>query len=77
MGTIANSYKPSGYHRLARLMTADNSLAIFRRFDYINAIGLLSLQAEITDMQSEFSQQCRMDDASTDLDEKAYSKPPF
>jgi hypothetical protein len=50
-----------GYHRLATLMTRDESLAIFRRYNFINFISLLSLQAEIQELQADFLDQCRRD----------------
>ncbi|KAI1813470.1 hypothetical protein GGS20DRAFT_586496 [Poronia punctata] len=43
--------EPSGYHRLAAIMQQDESLAIFRRFQDINMLLLMSLQAEILDLQ--------------------------
>jgi hypothetical protein len=53
----------NGYHRLATLMTRDESLAIFRRYDFANIISLLSLQAEIQELQADFLDQCRRDRA--------------
>jgi hypothetical protein len=50
-----------GYHRLATLMTRDESLAIFRRYNFVNIISLLSLQAEIQELQADFLDQCRRD----------------
>ena len=68
------AYKPQGYHKLAALMAEDNSIAIFRCFDYINMLSLLSLQAEIIDLQGHFRYQCQLDDNSLDVDEKSYSQ---
>jgi len=42
------------YHRLATLMTRDESLAIFRRYNFVNIISLLSLQAEIQELEADF-----------------------
>ncbi|EXJ91862.1 hypothetical protein A1O3_00412 [Capronia epimyces CBS 606.96] len=53
-----------GYHRLATLMTRDESLAIFRKYDFANAISLLSLQAEVQELEAEFLDQCRRDKAT-------------
>ena len=47
---------------LATLMTRDDSLAIFRRYDFANTISLLSLQAEIQELQADFLDQCRRDE---------------
>lgn len=68
------SYKPQGYHRLANVMSKDNSIAIFRRFDDINMLNLLSLQAEIFDLQNCFKLQCQIDDNSTDPNKQEFSK---
>lgn len=69
-----NNDQHKGYHRLAAVIAADNSGAIFRSFDYLNALSLLSLQAEITELQAHFQYQCSADDRSTDEDEKLYSQ---
>jgi hypothetical protein len=58
--------KPQGYHRLASLMSIDTSIAIFRRFDEINMLNLLSLQAEIFELQTNFRLECYLDDTSDD-----------
>jgi hypothetical protein len=47
-------------------MSKDKSIAIFRRFDELNLLNLLSLQAEIFDMQRHFQFQCKQDDESKD-----------
>ena len=44
----------SKYLRLARLMSSDKNLAIFRRFDDVNIMCLLGLQAEIVDLRDQF-----------------------
>ena len=53
-----------GYHKLATLMTRDQGIAIFRRFDCINMLSLLSLQAEIQELQEDFWDQCSRDRTS-------------
>ncbi|RFN44795.1 hypothetical protein FIE12Z_10989 [Fusarium flagelliforme] len=53
---------PKRYHRLARIMEEDNNLAIFRRFDEINIIQLMALQAEIVELQYRFQLRCKQDD---------------
>lgn len=52
-----------GYHRLATLITRDESLAIFRRYNFVNIISLLGLQAEIQELQADFLDQCQRDKA--------------
>ena len=43
--------KPRGYPRLAALMGSYQETAIFRRFGKLNMLNLLSLQAELTDLE--------------------------
>jgi hypothetical protein len=62
-----------GYHRLATLMTKEQSLAIFRRFDFVNVLCLLSLQAEIQELQSAFDDLCKRDRFSGDPEKQIYS----
>ncbi|KAI0116268.1 hypothetical protein GGR51DRAFT_500833 [Nemania sp. FL0031] len=61
-----SSDKPelSGYHRLANIMYQDQNLAIFRRFQEINILQLMSLQAEILDLNTWF-QHRRSEDETT------------
>lgn len=70
MATISDE---DGYHRLATLMTRDQSIAIFRRFDFANILGLLSLQAEIIELQEDFRVQCYRDKMSGNQDREMYS----
>ncbi|KAL8878646.1 MAG: hypothetical protein Q9198_003587 [Flavoplaca austrocitrina] len=63
------SHKKEGYHKLATLMKRDHGIANFRRFDCINMLSLLSLQAEIQELQEDFWDQCRRD-RDTGLPEK-------
>ncbi|KAI3320114.1 hypothetical protein HD806DRAFT_507741 [Xylariaceae sp. AK1471] len=53
--------EPSGYNRLARIMQQDENFAIFRRFQEINILQLMSLQAEILDLQTWFQYRCSKD----------------
>lgn len=50
-----------GYHRLAGLMGQADEFAIFRRFRSLNAFALLSLQAEISNLESRFRQITQRD----------------
>lgn len=63
-------YTPQHYHRLARIMSKENNLAIFRRFDEINLLQLMALQAEIVELQGRFEAACQTDDAAN----RTYSK---
>ncbi|KAF5549756.1 hypothetical protein FNAPI_7932 [Fusarium napiforme] len=61
---------PSMYVRLARMMNSDKNLAIFRRFDDANILCLLSLQAEILQLQSDFQLENSLDEIGTDEERK-------
>ncbi|KAH0434544.1 hypothetical protein CcaCcLH18_05287 [Colletotrichum camelliae] len=60
-------YQPKGYPRLASLMAKEKEVAIFRRFDHLNLLSLLSLQAEIVNLEAELRVASRADDASTQV----------
>lgn len=59
-----DEYTPQHYHRLARIMNRERNLAIFRRFDEINLLQLMALQAEIVELQGRFEASCQEDDAA-------------
>ena len=65
--------EPQGYHRLADLMGHYPEAAVFRRFGALNMLNLLSLQAELVDLQVQFRDLWAEDDVSTDLSEKQFS----
>lgn len=71
--TAPGHSEPRGYHRLANLMGHYPEAAIFRRFNSLNMLNLLSLQAELVDLQIQFGDMCAEDDESTDVDEKEFS----
>ncbi|KAI0197266.1 hypothetical protein EV127DRAFT_507520 [Xylaria flabelliformis] len=52
----------SGYHRLANIMQQDENFAIFRRFQEMNILQLMSLQAEILDLQACFQNRRSKDE---------------
>jgi hypothetical protein len=66
--------KPQGYHRLANVMSNDASFAIFRNFNEINVLNLLSLQAEINDLRHKFGFLHRSDDVSNDATRREFSR---
>jgi hypothetical protein len=68
-----DTQKPRGYHRLANLMGHYPEAAIFRRFGALNTIHLLSLQAELIDLQVQFRDICAEDDRMGDPDEQEFS----
>ncbi|KAM6513640.1 hypothetical protein FALCPG4_016022 [Fusarium falciforme] len=63
----------NNYHRLAGLMEKGKDLAIFRRFDELNIMNLLSMQAEILHLESQYNRQCDQDSRSNDHSEAEYS----
>jgi hypothetical protein len=69
-----NDLQRSDYRRLARLMSDDKNLAIFRRFDDVNILCLLSLQAEILHLRRRFYINCHVDETDGTEDEKLYGK---
>ncbi|PVI02231.1 hypothetical protein DM02DRAFT_653699 [Periconia macrospinosa] len=58
----ASLWKPKGYPKLASLMGRSNDVAIFRRFNELNMLSLLSLQSELAALREEFWSQCQADD---------------
>lgn len=48
---MAASTESRGYYRLAELMGSYQETAIFRRFGLLNMLNLLSLQAELVNLQ--------------------------
>ena len=72
--SLVAPYKPQGYHRLANLMSRDKSIAIFRRFDALNILNILSLQTEIYDLQRQYEAQCKKDGLSRDSVKANFAK---
>jgi hypothetical protein len=72
--TQASSYKPRGYHRMAILMGREEEIAIFRRFNELNMLNLLSFQAEILELQIKFRDICQEDDESGDQTREKFSE---
>ncbi len=57
-------YPQRGYPILAALMAKERNIAIFRRFDDLNILCLLALQAEIVQREKEFKIECYADDTN-------------
>ncbi|TVY80581.1 hypothetical protein LSUE1_G007655 [Lachnellula suecica] len=70
---LPETIKPEGYHKLAALMGSLSESAIFRRFGTLNMVNLLSLQAELVQLQVEFQDICHEDDHSEDPSDKLFS----
>ncbi|KAF4823574.1 hypothetical protein CGCSCA5_v001689 [Colletotrichum siamense] len=70
-------YQAKGYPRLASLMAKEKEVAIFRRFDHLNLLSLLSLQSELIQLEVELRIASRADDDSTHgqaIDTSHYTK---
>ncbi|KAF4449021.1 hypothetical protein F53441_7671 [Fusarium austroafricanum] len=67
--TNSSDGSPQGYHRLAGIMSEDKNLAIFRRFEDINIMQIMALQAEIVELQYRFQVKRKEDEEKG----KAYS----
>jgi hypothetical protein len=59
-------YRQRGYRRLAEAMAWDPGMAIFPRFRAANALNLLCLQAEVTDLEERISDIIDQNDQSPD-----------
>ena len=73
MSNTVTTPKDEGYHRLASIMAREQDLAVSRRFGFVNIISLLSLQAEVQELQEDFRDQCKEDTTSGDDEKKMYS----
>ena len=60
------SWCPRGYPKLANLMGSYPESAIFRRFGRLNALTLLSYQAELVDLEHQYLDCCEEDDTTDD-----------
>lgn len=54
-------------------MGKERNVAIFRRFDDLSILCLLSLQAEIVQLEKEFKIECSADDANGQYPASEYS----
>ena len=65
---------PAGYTRLASLMGAHPETAILRRFGYLNALNLLYLQAELTNLENALQKEAKADAESGHFDRTLYNR---
>lgn len=63
-----------GYPRLASLMGAHPEIATFRRFGALNALNLLYMQAELTDLENSLHKQAKSDAESGHPDRSIYHR---
>jgi hypothetical protein len=68
-----DTYKPQGYHKLAALVGPNFEIAIFRRFSSLNMLNLLSLQAELVDLEVELKDVVLEDEHSDDPERRHFS----
>jgi hypothetical protein len=61
---MGSNYKPQGYHRLAQVMGRSGELAIFRKFNDLNMLSLMSLQAELVELRDDFYEIAADDEKS-------------
>jgi len=66
--------KPNGYTKLASLMGNHAEVAIFRRFNVLNALNLLYLQSEISELEESLHRACEADARSCDVNRKRYDR---
>ncbi|RYP60316.1 hypothetical protein DL771_010557 [Monosporascus sp. 5C6A] len=57
----ANRYRPQHYHSLARIMAREANQAIFRRFQELNYLRIMALQAELMELKTVFDDRCKTD----------------
>lgn len=65
---------PQGYHSLALLMGRYTEASIFRRFGSLVALNIMSLQAELVELQDEFYDICGGDELSGKDPHNRYSR---
>jgi len=65
---------PAGYTRLASLMGAHPETAILRRFGSLNALNLLYLQAELTNLENALQKEAKADAESGHFDRTLYNR---
>lgn len=51
-----------GYHTLASLMGRDGEYAIFRKFSSLNMLNLMTLQAELLELENKYKDTLYMDE---------------
>lgn len=60
----------NGYYRLAELMNSSPDTTIFRRFNQLNLMNLLGLQAELIDLQRQWKNLYTDPEIQADFDEE-------
>lgn len=65
--------KTTGYHRLADMMGPYPDIAIFRRFGPLNMLNLLSLQAELVELEADLRDIWSADNDSQNEEEQEFA----
>jgi hypothetical protein len=66
--------RPNGYSKLASLMGQNPEVAIFRRFNKLNARNLLYLQAELAELEERLERATKADQDASDPNRKIYDR---
>ncbi|KAI1151268.1 hypothetical protein F4825DRAFT_451676 [Nemania diffusa] len=69
-----DGFELGGYHRLANIMHQDGNFAIFRRFQEMNILHLMSLQAEILDLQAWFQHRRSEDETEHPIYSRSFQE---
>jgi hypothetical protein len=66
--------KERGYRKLATFMTEVDDVVIFRRFQKLNMLNLLRLQAELAGLELSYEAACDKDDNSSNSHERGFTQ---
>lgn len=66
--------KERGYRKLATFMTEVDDVVIFRRFQKLNMLNLLRLQAELAGLELSYEAACDKDDNSRNPQERGFTQ---
>lgn len=70
----SDGWRRQGYPKLAKVFGRNQEHAIFRRFGPLAMLNLMSLQAEILDLEKELENITEQDDKTNDPDVSLYSR---
>jgi hypothetical protein len=68
------SPKQRGYRKLATFMAEIDDVVIFRRFQRLNMVNLLRLQAELAALELSYDAACDRDDSSSNMEEQGFTQ---
>jgi hypothetical protein len=67
-------HRQRGYRRLATFMAEVDDVVIFRKFQKLNILNLLRLQAELAALELSYEAACDSDDNSTNIKEQGFTQ---